>query len=434
MQILTIWLNKLVKPTVLLLPVLLTVFNVHAQSLTRLTLEEANQFAQKNYPIIKQKDLVKQTADLNIENLKKGFLPQVSVSGQATYQSDVTKVDVPLPGFKIDPPGKDQYKILADINQVVYDGGFIKKQQEMQQLNAVVEDQKVEVELYKLRERINQLYLSVLYLDAQIKQAALVKEDLQAGIKKVEAQVQNGVAFRSNLNLLKAEYLRANQRIIELAGSRKGMLETLSLFINQHIDSAVVFKIPVMQQIAQANVISRPEVKLYADQHKLLSQQTKIIQAKNLPKASLFVQGGYGRPALNLLKNEFDFYYIGGLRFNWSLGGLYTKKKEKQLIDISKRNVDIQQELFLLNTNTQLKQQQAEIDKYNELIASDNEIINLRNEVTIAAKAQLENAVITANDYLQQVNAEDQARQSLIAHQVQLLQAQINYQTISGKQ
>jgi outer membrane protein TolC len=148
----------------------------------------------------------------------------------------------------------------------------------------------------------------------------------------------------------------------------------------------------------------------------------------------LFAQGGYGRPGLNQLKNGFDFYYIGGVRFNWSLGGLYTKKKEKELVEVNKKIVDIQKETFILNTNTQLKQQQSEIDKLQQLIASDNEIIVLRESVTNAAKAQLENGVITANDYLKEVNADDQARQSLITHGVQLLQAQINYQTISGKQ
>ena len=182
------------------------------------------------------------------------------------------------------------------------------------------------------------------------------------------------------------------------------------------------------------NEPGRPEIKLFADQNKLLDQQTKIIQAGNQPKASLFLQGGYGRPSLNLLKNQFDFYYIGGVRFNWSLSGLYTRKKENQLVAINKKGVDIQKEIFLLNTNTQLQQQQSEIDKLKQLIVSDDEIINLREQVKEAAKAQLENGVITANDYLREVNAEDQARQTLITHQIQLLQAQINYQTISGKQ
>lgn len=407
--------------------------NLQAQFPARLMLEQANQIAQRNYPLIRQKDLLSRTANLNIENLKKGFLPQFSLGGQATYQSDVTSVNVPLPGFNLEPPSKDQYKVFADLNQVIFDGGIVKAQIEIQQLNSAVEEQKVEVELFKLRDRINQLYLGILFLDAQLIQSGLVINDLQTGINRVEVQVQNGVAFRSNLNLMKAEYLKSSQRVIELKASRKGILETLGLFLNQPLDSSIVFEIPVIQEDGLVNGIIRPEIKLFSDQNKLISQQKILIRSKNLPKANLFLQGGYGRPALNLLKNQFDLFYIGGVRLNWQLGGLYTRKKENQLVEISKRNVDIQKELFLLNTGIQLKQQQAEIEKFRELIAGDIEMINLRKEVTNSAKAQLENSVITAIDYLQQVNAEDAARQALIVHRLQLLQAQINYQNISGK-
>src|SRR5207249_2127217 len=142
----------------------------------------------------------------------------------------------------------------------------------------------------------------------------------------------------------------------------------------------------------------------------------------------------YGRPGLDLLKNEFATFYIGGIRLNWLLGGFYTSRKEKELVEVNKKMINIQKEIFLLNTNSQLKQQQSEIEKLKQLTASDNEIIGLRVQVKDAAVAQLENGVITANDYLREVNAEDQARQVLITHQLQLLQAQINYQTISGKQ
>jgi len=432
MQYFTKWLNTLVK-VIGIIFIVTAVTKVNAQEITHLSLEQANQLARQNYPMIKQKDLVKQTANLNIENLNKGFLPQFSISGQASYQSDVTQINIPLPGFKIEPPGKDQYKILADVSQLVYDGGVIKQQNELQQLNSEVEQQKVEVELYKLKERVNQLYLGILYLDAQKKQVELIKQDIEIGIKKVEAQVQNGIAFKSNLNVLKAELLKTQQRMIELDASGKGMIETLELFMNMHLKSDVVLEKPVMQSNVSEIEINRPEIKLYADQNKLLNHQSKIIKARNQPKANLFLQGGYGRPSLNLLKNEFDFFYIGGVRFNWPLGGLYTRKKENQLVEINKKSVDIEKETFLLNINTQLKQQQSEIDKMNLLIAGDEEIITLRASVKDAAKAQLENGVITANDYLREVNAEDQSRQALITHQIQLLQAQINYQIISGK-
>jgi outer membrane protein TolC len=234
--------------------------------------------------------------------------------------------------------------------------------------------------------------------------------------------------------VLKAELLKAEQRTIELRSTRKGFIDVLGLFTGQPLPEDTRLEKPVAAAPVIATAIQRPELKLYAAQEKLLGSQLKLVDSRNKPKASLFWQGGYGRPGLNFLKNEFAFFYTTGLRLNWSLGGLYTQKREKQLIELNQKTINIQQEVFEFNTNTQLKQQHAEIDKLEKLIATDNAIIDLRRKVKEAAKAQLENGVITANDYLREVNAEDQSRQSLISHQVQLLQAQINYQTILGKQ
>lgn len=424
MQQLTNWLKvkSVVMAALLIAPMI---------SSAQLSLDSAYAAAKRNYPLIKQKDLIRQTTDLTIENLRKGYLPQVSLNGQVSYQSDVTKVDVPVPGIKIDPPSKDQYKVVADVNQLIYDGGQIKQQQVLQELNAVVENQKVEVELFKLQERINQLFLGVLFLDEQIKQVGLIRQDIQTGMKKVDAQVQNGVAFRSNLHVLQAESLKTDQRLIELKASRKGLIETLSLFMNQPLDESTVLQRPAVTSLQTENI--RPELKLFNDQSKMLDHRYKIIRSANLPKTSLFAQGGYGKPGLNMLKNEFDLYYIGGVRLTWSLSGLYTRKREKQLVEVNKRIVDVQKETFLFNTNTQLRQQQSEIDKLQQLVKSDNDIIELRIKIKDAAKAQLENGVITSNDYLREVNAEDQARQLLITHQLQLLQAQINYQNTLGR-
>ena len=399
-----------------------------------LSLQKAYDLAQQNYPLIKQRDLIRQTSAYTMDNISKGFLPQVIFSGQATYQSDVTAVKVPIPGVTIEAPGKDQYKILADVNQLIYDGGLIKQQKNIQQLADDVEQQKVDVELYKIKERINQLFLGVLYLDEQLKQVDLIKADLNNGIKRVEAQVNNGVAFRSNLNVLQAELLKADQRTIELKASRKGYIDVLSVFINQTLPENIQPERPLADAVVLVNDIQRPELKLYSTQEKLLGGQLKMIDARNKPKASVFWQGGYGRPGLNFLDNNFDFFYTTGVRLNWQLGGLYTRKKEKKIIELNQKTVDIQKEVFLLNTNTDLKRQQSEVDKLQKLVATDKEIIDLRSKVKDAAKAQLENGVISANDYLREVNAEDVARQSLITHQIQLLQAQINYQTISGKQ
>ena len=408
---------------------------VTAQELSKLDLQQAYDLAQKNYPAIKQKDLVRRSADLSIENLSKGYLPQIVVSGQATYQSDVTKISGSiLPGVNIQSPTQDQYKIVADLNQVVFDGGMIRQEKVARQLTANVDEQQVEVEMYGIKDRINQFYFGILYLDEQMKQTLLVEDDINTGIKTVGAQVNNGVAFKSNLNTLKAELLKTDQRNVELKASRKGLVDAMALFLNQRLSENIVLAQPAGLSTQPTLEVQRPELKLFDQQNLLFGQQDELIRSRLFPKVSLFAQGGYGKPGLNQLDKNFKGYYIGGVRFNWSLAAFYTQKRERELAKVNQQSVDVQKETFLLNTNTQLKQQQAEIDKLQQLVSSDKEIIDLRKSVTDAAKAQLQNGVMTANDYLKEVNAEDQARQSLITHRVQLLQAQINYQTIAGNQ
>jgi len=413
--------------------VLFTPCFAFAQEITNLTLQQAYDLAYKNYPVWRQKDLVRRTADLNIDILQKDFLPQVTVVGQSTYQSAVTEVPIKIPGYTIEAPSKSQQKVVADLSQLIYDGGVTRQQKNFEDLNALVEDQKVEVELYQIKEKINLYYLGILYMDEQLKQVELVKSDIENGIKRVEAQVQNGTAFKSNLNSLKAELLEVDQRRIETRATKKGLVDAMAVFLGQPINENVQLEKQVINNVVYGE-ITRPELKLYNDQSKLIDQQNKLITARNRPKASLFAQGGYGRPGLNMLVNEFDTYYIGGLRLNWSLDGLYKTKKEREKVEVNKKIVDTEKETFLLTTNTQLVRQQAEIEKLKQLIVSDSAIIALRRTVTDASKAQLESGVITATDYLIDVNAEDQARQGLITHEVQLIQAQINYLTISGKQ
>ncbi|QEC45469.1 TolC family protein [Pseudobacter ginsenosidimutans] len=405
-----------------------------AQDGLTLTLERAYQLAEQHYPLIRQRDLVKRTSGLTIENIGKGYLPQLSVNGQATYQSDVTAVPVRIPGINIEAPNKDQYKLTAELSQILYDGGNISNQKKLQQVNELVEDQKVTVDMYKVKERINTLYLGTLLLDEQLKQTALLQKDIQLGIDKISAQVRNGTALRSNQQVLEAELLKNEQRKIELTANRKGLLDVLSLFLGQDLPESTVLEQPATNEVSLTETVKRPELTLFTYQDSLFKVQEKMVSVKNRPRASAFIQGGYGRPGLNMLVNEFDFFYIGGLRLSWNLGGLYTSKKEKQILSMNQQMVGVQKDLFLLNTNTQLKQQEAELKKLQQLIGTDQAIIDLREKVKIASNAQLENGVITASDFLREVNAEDQARLLLISHKLQMLQAQINYRTISGNQ
>lgn len=406
-------------------------FSVNAQIPDPITLEECYNLARQNYPLVNQQELIQKSKEYSIENISKAYLPQFAINGQATYQSEVTEIPVKLPNTIIPALSKDQYKIYAEVNQTVFDGGVKRLQKQSIDADAAVDQQKIEVELYKLKERINQLFFGILLANEQLSQTEILKKDIQLGISKTNAAIANGTALKSSADALQAEFLKTNQRSIELKSVSQAYRDMLSLFINKPLDENSILEKPI--KISAAQTINRPELTLYDTEKKLFDIQNLLINAKNLPKAGLFLHGGYGRPALNMLKNDFNAYYIGGLRLNWSLSGLYTSKKEKALLDIKSKTVDLQKEIFLFNTNITLKKQNAEISKLEELIRSDNNIIQLRTRIKNTALTQLEYGVINSSDYLREVNAEDQAKQTQLLHEIQLLMALYDQQTTTGK-
>lgn len=408
---------------------LLMATSSHAQELTRLTLQEAWTSAETNFPFVKQRNLLRQTEALTIRNLDAASFPQLVINGQATYQSDVTIIDVP--GRKDLIPTKDQYRITGDLNQLIYDGGAYGTQKDIQRLSTRVEESKLDVQFYELKDRITKLFFAILYQDELLKQSELMVRDVQLGIEKTQPQVEQALVLRSNLQVLQAQHLVSLQRVIEIRNTRKGYTDALSILINRPISSTTELVIP-NATIPFDATINRPELKLFREQAALMEAQLQVIRTRNFPKISLFVQGGYGRPGLNQLSNLFDFFYIGGIRFNWSITN-YNNGRDRRLAETNVKTVQLQQETFLLNTNSQLQQINADILKYSELLKTDQGIIDLRNQIVSSAKIQLENAVITANDYLRELNAADQARQALSAHQLLLRQAYVNYQVTTGK-
>ncbi len=403
---------------------------IRSQEIQTLTIENCYALASEHYPLAKQRELILKSRDYSIENISKGYLPQVNIVGQASYQSEVTQVPIQLPNTTIPVLDKDQYKIYGEINQVVYDGGMIKQQKLSQESKSLVEAQKLEVELYKLKERINDLYFGILLVNEQLRQNALKKDDIALGIKKTEAQLANGTVFRSSLDILKAEYLTVSQQTLTLLSNKKAYLNMLALFLNKPLDDNTLLVTPVPPVLSTQN--NRPELGLFEQQAKNIDIQQQAITIKNIPKLNLFFQGGMGKPALNMLSNDFEAYYIGGIRLNWSLFGYYTQRKEKDLLNINKEDISIQKETFLFNTNYQLQQQNEEISRLSGYLISDQEIISLRGSIKKAALAQLENGVSTTSDYLREVNAEDTARQNKILHQIQLLAAQYKVRLTQG--
>lgn len=403
--------------------------NVEAQSI--LKLEEAQARAAANYPLLRQKALVQQQAQLNVSNLQKNLLPQISLGAQATYQSEVTQLPIKLPNITVDPLSKDQYRALLDVNQLIYDGGVIRQQQSLQRMGEKIASQQVAIELQKLRERINQIYLGALLLEYQLGQTAIVEKDLQAGLSRIKAQVSNGTAVKAAQASIEAELIRNQQRAIEISFSKQGLLDVLAVWMGDTTSVQYQLLKPA-EQIAAAE-ISRPELGYFMLQDSVYQLQNKLVDQKAAPKLSAFAQGGYGRPGLNMLKNEFAFFYTTGLRLQWSISSLYTNKQEKELTRISSRMNEVQKDQFMLQTNAALRQQLAEINKYKQLLSTDQQLIGLRVKVKETAAAQLENGLITPADYVREVQAEDQARQNALIHEMQLLQAIIQYNTISGK-
>ncbi|HRG59287.1 MAG TPA: TolC family protein [Bacteroidia bacterium] len=403
---------------------------LYAQSNAALSIDSCYTMAKRNYPLLKQMALIEKTKEYSLDNASKGYLPQLNIAGQATYQSDVTAIPISLPGMNIQSLNKDQYKIYAELSQSVTDPFTIKQQKAIIEANNSTEIEKIEVELYKLKERINQLYFGILMIETQWQQVNLLKKDIELNLQKTNAAIANGISLKSNADILQAEIFKIEQRIIELKASRKAYLEMLSLFINKPIDEQTILKIPIYSMASSS--INRPELKLFELQKKGIDAQQKLLASKNLPKVSLFVQGGYGRPTLNMLNNDFGTYYIGGARFIWNLSAFYTYQKERQLLTINQHQIDIQKEVFLFNNQLLLKQQNSEVNKLSELLNNDQQIVALREKIKDTANSQLENGSITAIDYLNALNAMDQAKQNLALHQIQLLLAQYTFQNTSG--
>lgn len=387
-----------------------------------LTLNEAFELADKNYPAIQKNQLIKKSTEYSLQNASKAYLPQFSINGQATYQSEVTKIPIDMPGIK--ELSKDQYKIQGELSQLIYDGGTVNASKELIKANDAVQQQSIAVTMQSVKERITEMYFGVLLLEEQLKQNQLRKESLNSALKKAEAAYENGVSFKSNVNELKAEVINVNAADIEIKNNQQVYKDMLAKIIGRQIDESTKFSYP--SDITTNDINNRPELKLFDLQKNIYEAQKKKLSAEWMPKLSAFVQGGYGRPGLNMLEDKFSPYAIGGIRLIFPINSLYTYKNNLKIAELYQKQLDVDKENFILNNNLQTTQQQKAIEKYQQLLNEDDKIIMLRQEVTKAAEAQLENNVITVSEYINKLNAEHLAKQNKYLHQLQLLQSKYN--------
>jgi len=399
------------------------------QQKNTVTLEQCYHLAETNYPLTKERGLIRETKDYTIANISKGIYPQLAVSGTATYQSDVTNISIP--GFLSLKIPKDQYIVYGDLSETLTDFGINNRKKELSRTDAELQEENLNTQLFSLKDRINQLFFGVLLIDGQLEQNELSKQDIRTGMAKVVTAINNGTDFNSSLNKLKAELLKTDQHSIDLRASRQAYTIMLGLFINQTINENTILIQPAVPILSDS--INRPELRSYDLQIRSYLEQQRLNNISNYPHLSAFFHGGIGRPSpLNLLSEDLSPFYITGLRLDWNIGGLYTFRKDR-LINSNNRGIVLaERSTFLFNTGLTLQQQNADMIRYQQLIKSDNEIIELRDSVKQSSTLQLQNGVISANDFLLDINAEGQARQDRVVHQVQLLMSQYNHKTTSG--
>ncbi|MBK7376340.1 MAG: TolC family protein [Chitinophagaceae bacterium] len=404
-----------------------------AQDKPVLTLEQCYTLASTVSPLAEQKALTIRAGNMAEKNQNLKWLPQVDLNAQATYQSAVTSFPAKLPNVTVEELSKDQYKGTLDILQPVYDGGVISTQKKLQHATTNVESQRVEVDLFQLRSKVNGYFFTAILMEENIRVMNLVKDDLDNNIKKLTAQAANGIATNSNVDVLKAELLKTSQKIIEYNAARKAAIQMLEILTGTAIAESTSFVKPAGAANTDEAVSDRPELKLFDFQKQQFQLQSKLIGARSNPRFSFFANGGYGKPGLNMLKNEFQWFYTGGVRLSIPITGQFTKQRDQRVIKIQEQIVERQKENFLNNNRQLLVQQKNEVEKYKQLVATDAEIVALRTKIKENASFRLANGIITSSDYITELNAESQAMLTQKLHEIQWLQSQYNYKLILGK-
>ena len=403
---------------------LLTVFGfwtIQAQ-----TLDECQQAAERNYPLIKRMDLIRQTTDLNVGNIQKGWLPQLSVMAQSTYQSDVTAFPDQMQalykqmGISMEGLRKDQYRVGIDVQQLVFDGGAIRNQKEMARLQGVVESAQNEVSMYSVRQRVNEMFFALLLLDEQI----LLNKDLQVLLdgneKKLASMYKKGTAAEVDYLNVKAERLNVEQQMTSLQSQRQTVASMLSVFCGIEVKKLV--KPEVVGTSAENN---RPELRLIDSQIRLANAQERALHSALLPRLGVFASGFYGYPGYNMFEDmmhrKWSLNGMVGARLTWNIGAFYTHKSDKAKLKLMRQSAENSREVFLFNNNLEQIRQDENISRYRKLMAEDEEIISIRSSIRKAAESKLAHGIIDVNDLVREINAENATRVQRSVHEIEML-------------
>jgi len=396
-----------------------------------LSLSDCYSLAVTNHPIAKQNELIPQQNELNTDIINTKKLPKIDFDAQATYQSDVIHFPTENPGLLIEIPNKDQYRATLTVNQLIYGGGSINAAIEDENAKSKAQQQTIQVELYQIKPKINQLYFSILLLQEKKDLLLAKQKQLQEKLKEVKAGIKYGAVLPSSDSVLEAELLKLEQQLTEIESSKINLNQTLEKYLGVPINNSTSFIYPETSETL-SNSLNRPELDLFNLQKDQIDYTSTIISKDRMPKIYGFAQGGYGNPGLNMLDNSFQAFYIVGLKLNWNVFDWNQTKKKTQALELNKQFIDTEKEKFKLYTSIQMEQQLIEINKYQEFINSDQTIIKLHKKILETADSQLKNGVITSSDYIEKLTDLYEAENNLKTHQIQLLLSQANYKTIQG--
>ena len=395
------------------------------------TLEECQQAAERNYPLIRQYGLIEKSAALTVSNIQKGWLPQITASAQATLQSDVTafpdQLQTLYQQMGIDMKGlrKDQYRVGIDVQQTVFDGGAISSQKAIAREQANVQAAQTEVTLYNVRKRVNEMYFALLLIDNQI----LLNNDLQQLLaqneKKLASMTKSGTAAESDYNNVKAERLNTIQQHASLEAQRSTLVRMLSAFCGLEVTKPVMPAAQAATAMQQQSSVLRPELKAIDAQLRLTHAQEKAVNAALLPKLGVFAQGFYGYPGYNLFEDMMNRRWtlngMVGARLTWNIGAFYTHKNEKAKLRVQREMAESNRDVFLFNNHLEQIQQSENISRYKKLMDDDSEIITLRASVRKAAESKLQHGIIDVNDLVKEINLENAARVQQSVHKIEML-------------
>lgn len=408
----------------------------YAPCFAQLSIEACYEKARANYPLIKQYGLIEKTKEYNLSNAAKGYLPQVTFSAQATYQSDVTEIPINLDaigltGVEIPSVSQDQYKMELALSQTLWDGGAIRSERKTLRTQAEVDQRDMDVSMYAINERVNQLYFGVLLAEAQLEQNKVLQAELRRNCDQVSSYIKNGIANQSDLDAIQVDLLKAKQTEAQFEHTKRAYREMLSRLIGEEIgEETRLVKPEAVRPLTKEN--NRPELELYQARIRNLRAQDSRITAGMMPKLGLFVTGGYGKPGLDMFEDNFKAYYLAGVRLSWNLGSLYTRKNDRRKIQTGIRSIETQRETFLFNTSLDVAQRNATIDKYIDQLKYDDEIIALRGSVKRASEAKMANGTLSGTDLTRDIHAEQSAIQDKILHEMELLQAIYNLKYVTN--